>query len=113
MARTRPFNDLTTGQPASGIQRLYYAMPLDDRIVMLERLLAEGHGPRVRQLRRQLRTMQPGDSCYAQWTHYVAVMPAALRRWRRELARLLRLRAIREAEQQQARQHRARAQRPR
>ena len=45
MARTRPFNDLTTGQPASGIQRLYYAMPLDDRIVMRDDdLLATDYG---------------------------------------------------------------------
>mgnify|MGYP003345147216 CR=1 FL=1 len=82
---------------------LFRALAHPTRIRLLEQFLAEGHGPRVRATRRQLRTMQPGDTYYKNWLHYVTVMPGTLRRCRRELARLRRAVAKRDAQRGQDR----------
>jgi hypothetical protein len=82
---------------------MYFSLKPDERIQLLEQFLAEGHGPRVRAARRRLRTMQPGDTYYKNWLHYVTVMPATLRRCRRELARLRRAVVQRDAQQRQRR----------
>jgi len=89
--------------PVTGIQMMYFTLKPDERIQLLEQFLAEGHGPQVRKTRRQLRAMQPGDTYYKNYVHYVTVMPATLRRCRRELARLRRAVAQRDAEQRQRR----------
>ena len=89
--------------PVQGVQLMYFSLKPDERIRLLERFLAEGHGPSVRAARRRLRTMQPGDTYYKNFLHYVTVMPGTLRRCRRELARLRRAVAKRDAQRGQDR----------
>jgi len=108
MARTLVRRDLYTGQPATGVQLYYHLLNPTERIAYLQRLLGARHGARIRSVRRKLLAMQPGDTYYPQYQHYVTVMPATLRRARRELARLLRVVAQAQPQQRQARQHRAR-----
>jgi len=94
--------DLSTGKPATGLALGFFLLKPHERVAFIERFLAENHGARLRTIRRKLRTMTPDDVCFANWTHYVAVIPGVLRRHRAALVVARRV-VARQAQQRQAR----------
>ena len=87
-----PAHDPYTGKPRRGLAGLYGSMSVPDKLRYCERLFDEGHEARIESHKLALETMDKSDYRYANWLHYVTVMPDVLAWTRAEYSRLLALR---------------------